>query len=374
MRDRPRVAMLGAYLPSTGGVETSVRNLMESSLGQSYTFLRFRTISPHFGSPMYFREGVLRKLWRHAKGAARFVFLLMADRPHLVHIHSSFGTFSFWRDALYLSVSKGFRKKVFYQIHGGRLDVFLEGKSPRMRRWIVRLLRWPDAISVCSEAQRQPFDALGVRHDVSAVPNAVRLEVYAGNRRGRKRAGNGGEAVAVTFIATHLFREKGILDFARSVPRVLEKNRRVRFLVVGTDGCEGLVRRYLRMHRLEGHVELLGHVPPGAIPGLLERTDLFVLPSHSEGMPMTVLEAMAAGLPVVATPVGAIPQLIRDGENGYLVPREDPVALARRIADLSLHPGLRSRMGAKNRDSVREKYDLPAVAGIVDAIYRRLLS
>ena len=110
------------------------------------------------------------------------------------------------------------------------------------------------------------------------------------------------------------------------------------------------------------------------MPGFLAELDVAVLCSRAEGMPNAVLEYMAAGRPVVATAVGAVPELIEDGTHGLLVPPGDPGALARAIARLLADPGLARRLGEAARWRARERYGREAMVRRFEDFYAGLLT
>jgi glycosyltransferase involved in cell wall biosynthesis len=109
-------------------------------------------------------------------------------------------------------------------------------------------------------------------------------------------------------------------------------------------------------------VHFLGHVPYREMPGFLRDADTLVLPSRSESMPYAVLEAMSCGLPVVATRIGGIPEIIDDGRNGLLVPPNDPKGLAESLLALARDDGLRARLGGKARQTAIERHGVVTMA------------
>ena len=119
-------------------------------------------------------------------------------------------------------------------------------------------------------------------------------------------------------------------------------------------------------------VELLGSLPHDQVRHQLGLAQVFVLPSHYEGQPISLLEAMASGLPVVVTDVGANRQVVRDGQDGCVIPKEDPVALAQAISRLVEDDGLRVRMGKSARRRVVESFDISGLADRLTEQYRQV--
>ncbi|WP_128693287.1 glycosyltransferase family 4 protein [Methanoculleus taiwanensis] len=121
---------------------------------------------------------------------------------------------------------------------------------------------------------------------------------------------------------------KGILNLVEAIPRVLEERGDLSFLIVGDGPQRERVGELIEEHRLHDHVRLPGWVPRDRLPEVLGELKLLVVPSYSEGLPNIVLEAMACGTPVLATAVGSIPDIIRDGETGYLMEENSPEGIA----------------------------------------------
>jgi glycosyltransferase involved in cell wall biosynthesis len=142
--------------------------------------------------------------------------------------------------------------------------------------------------------------------------------------------------------------------------------------VVGDGPLRDTLRDQARALGLDGAVRFLGAVPEAW--RLLPHFDVFALPSRWEGMSNGLLEAMAAGRPIVATTAGGNPELITDGETGLLVPPEDPGALAAAIARLVRDPALARRLGDAARRRVEKDYTLDRMVSRMEALYDELLA
>jgi len=151
-------------------------------------------------------------------------------------------------------------------------------------------------------------------------------------------------ANVVTYVG-RLHEEKGVLNLAQAVPKVVGQRHDVRFVIIGEGQLEGELRRYVMAHGLSQNVSLTGWIPHGELREYLANSKLLVLPSYTEGLPHAMLEAMACGTPVLATPVGAVPQVLHDKETGFLVDDNSPDCLAEGIVAALAYPHLRRLVG-----------------------------
>ena len=176
-------------------------------------------------------------------------------------------------------------------------------------------------------------------------------------------------ALLIVTVARYVW-FKAIDRLIEAVSLLGDAARNCRFVVIG-DGEQGpALQRMIAQRGLEDRVTLLG--PRLDVPRILALADLFVLPSVSEGMPIAIMEAMALGLPVVATAVGGVPELVVDGETGLLVPPRDPAALADAIRRVIDDEGDRKRLGEAGRARVRTFFTDAVMAQRTDDLYRRL--
>jgi glycosyltransferase involved in cell wall biosynthesis len=184
---------------------------------------------------------------------------------------------------------------------------------------------------------------------VSVIYNGISLP-YAGKGEDvRWRLGIGLDAIVIGSVA-RLIPSKGIQHLLDAIPLVKDYCGDIRFMIVGDGPYEGTLKMRAKDLGVEGDVIFTGYVT--TVWDYLDAMDVFVLPTLSEGLGVSVLEAMAMGKPVVASNVGGIPEIIEHGQNGYLVPPGDAAALASAIIYLIKNAHLRNTFGQKGRERV----------------------
>jgi L-malate glycosyltransferase len=202
------------------------------------------------------------------------------------------------------------------------------------------------------------------RRKITVVPNGLDLQLYRPHTpHGRRRR---------VIVVANLRPEKGHDVLIEAAANVLLRYPDARFDIAG-DGPEG--RRLAERTRalgVEHAFTFLGHRDD--VPSCLAAADIFVLPSRSEACPNAVLEAMAAGLPIVASAVGGILELITDNRTGLLVQPDDPPALCRRICELMADPSRASQIGSAARAEAQSRYSFERMVEAFDRLYLRELT
>ena len=150
-----------------------------------------------------------------------------------------------------------------------------------------------------------------------------------------------------------LSEEKGVLNFVKAVPEILEGICEIRFLIGGDGQLREEIEKNISKENLNDKVKLVGWISHDELPNYLNELKLIVLPSYTEGLPNIMLEAMACGTPVLATPVGAIPDIIKDGETGFVMENNLPECIAENVERVLNYPCLNEIM--KNARELVEK-------------------
>ena len=278
----------------------------------------------------------------------------------LAHAHTALiFSASYWSFVLAplpaLVAARVFGARAVLVYHSGEADDHLT----RWRRFLRACLALADRIVVPSEFLRDVF----ARHGESAVviPNVVDLSAFAYRERLPLRAR--------LLSARSLEAPYGVENTLRAFA-LLKRRRPDAVLTVAGSGSEFPRLRALADELGVGGIRFLGAVRPESMPRLLDEADLFVNSSLVDNQPVSLLEAFASGTPVVSTPSGGIARMVRDGENGRLVPAQDPRAMAEAIDDLLARPDDGAALARRAREEV-ERHAWPRVRPLWDAIAGR---
>jgi glycosyltransferase involved in cell wall biosynthesis len=355
--------------PVIGGITRWIQGILDSQVAEEFDIEIFDTSPPDVeavggGSRFKIRRAVASLVM-----LVRIATILGRRRPLLVHINTSYH-WAFSRDGLMVWLAAALGARTVLHLHGGDFDHFFRSCSGGFQWFVRRTLRKVDAIIPITrdteEFLRRSVDTAKIFY----LPNFVSPELFASNVGGAD-AGNGSEPtgpIEVLFIGW-IIEEKGVielLDAARTTSGM-------HFTLVGPFEPDFLARIEGSLRDLGDSVTLVGPLPHSDVIDLYKRSDVFVLPSHREGFPNVILEAMAAGLPVISTPVGAIPEIVRDGVDGFLVPVGATAALEDRFEHLANDASHRLQMGASGRERVRGQFALATVALRLAELYRVLI-
>ncbi|MEK7521066.1 MAG: glycosyltransferase family 4 protein, partial [Patescibacteria group bacterium] len=206
----------------------------------------------------------------------------------------------------------------------------------------------------------------GARCPVEVVPNGVDLEKFKIRPAGRR------ENPRVVITTSRLVPKNGVDVLIKAAGLLKNEIPDLKFLIAGSGWQEEELKKTAKESGVENGVEFLGGVAPEKIPGLLAEADIFVRASRSEGLGNSFLEAMAAGLPVIGTPVGGIPDFLKDGETGLFAKVGDAEDLARKINLLLTNERLRNQIAATGQKLVWENYSWDKIARKMGDIFRSL--
>jgi glycosyltransferase involved in cell wall biosynthesis len=345
--------MVGTALEGRGGVVAAVSVLRDAGLFERE---RVAYVATHADGSRAL------KARRALAGFCHTTTTCLFRRPAIVHAHSA-SRASFMRKSLLLLIARRAGCKTIFHLHGGGFRQFADQESGTlMRRWIRHTLERSSRVIALSDGWADYLRGFAPRARVAVLPNSVPLPALpdpALREPGRILFLGRAEAA------------KGIDELLEATARLAPRLPGLR-LAIGGEGDLARLRRRAADLGIAGRVELLGWVGQEARDAELARASVFCLPSHAEGLPMSMLEAMAAARAVVVSRVGGIPETIRDHDNGLLVPPRDVPALAAALAQVLEDGALRERLARRARATIEQRYSLDVVGEQLASLYHEL--
>lgn len=318
----------------------------------------------------------------------RLFFVLLKDRPRKFYFLLSSSKVGFSRDVILILMARLFLAAPVAHYHGANFGHFYQYSSPKFQR----LIRWAMAkvqiVLVLGEALKSDFQKL-CPNRVVVLPNPVDPKLFSQSLRISKKKTPDDKTVLL-FLG-HLSFTKGLYDLMVVVDRLIEKKSNIELLISGDfilnpetqiEFLSGETREFYRenVEKIQKKIAtLLGKTSPairylGFITGmekyeLYSKSDIFVLPSYTEGFPMSLLEAFSFGLPAVVSRVGAMPEFLHDNENVLFVTPGDQRALEEKLLYLIENKEHRQKMGRENQAMVSMVFALEPIQKRLSEIF-----
>jgi L-malate glycosyltransferase len=234
-------------------------------------------------------------------------------------------------------------------LHGS--DVTILGSDPSYNIVNNHSVEKADAVTaVSSFMQREAYERLGIERDVKMIPNFVDADAFSPKPCGVEECDECGGIIHVSNFRP----VKRVTDLVYAMAIITKEEPKARLTLVGDGPDRHGVEKLIDSLALGGNVKMTGF--RSDIPNLMRCSDIGVLCSETESAPLTLLEGMSTGLPMVATRVGGVQEIIEDGKNGLVVPAKHPEELAQAILRLYRDKRMRRRLGEKARKTILERY------------------
>ena len=354
-----RLLMIGTSGKTQGGISTVVNTYRDGGLFEAVNACYVET---HADGTRW------DKALKFVRAFAVVARMLVMRRVALLHAHVSSDA-SFWRKSMVLFVARCFGVPTVFHLHSGGFSKWVDrrGRASLHNRWIRRTLESSGAIIVLNRGIADWMKAFAPQANVLVIGNPVIIPPIIGSREGVGE----GRAGRVLYLGG-IYDFKGCYDLLKAWAAFRELVPGWRLVV----GGKGEIERFF--HEAEGlgvrgDIEFLGWITGPTKERELLRADVLVLPSYHEGMPMSVLEAMAYGVPVIATPVGGVVDMMEPEQHGLWVSPGDVPALTRSLVRLAESASLRATLGAAAREHVIRNNGIDAGLGQLFRLYGDLL-
>lgn len=350
--------LIGSVPPPVHGVSLYLSRLLNSSLKKKINLVHF-DISDHrdltnIGS-FDFRNIVLACIQ-----LVRLTGSLLSKKYDFVYIPIYMNFAGFLRDSFFVFIVRVFSNaKILPHFHCDRMNYFYKD-APLYYKWYINFSfkKFDDAI-VMSQGLKKDMLRWFRSENIHVLSNGldVRWEI-------RKKIFTGRD-VQLGFLG-NLVPKKGVLEAVKAFHLICDEFPNVSLKIGGHWNLKYIyfekdIREYILSHHLNDKIRFVGAVGEGDKEKFFGETDIFISPSWTEGMPTVIIEAMAAGCPVISTNVGAIPEMVEDGRNGFLLDAGDIGGMADRLRFFLTNPQEIIRMGEESRKIYRDQYTFKMV-------------
>ena len=358
---RPKVVMVVQQRDVKGGIASVTNGYYGSSLEDEFDIKYVES---------YCDGSKFHKMKKAVKGYFEYSKALRSFEPDVVHLHTSFGP-SFYRKQPFINTAVKRGIPVIDHCHGADFDSFFTKASERKKDVIRRVFGKCAKVIVLSEEWKEKFLSIVPEDRICVVSNYCKPLDQATDEadfdkrfRGRK----------ILFLG-EIGRRKGGYDFAAIIKKTVEKLPDAEFVICGDGAREDVdaIKKMVAKACPDGKVSFPGWVRDGEKEKVLSEAALFLLPSYNEGQPMSILDAMAYGLPIISTNVGGIPQQVDNGKSGFLCAPGDINGFAEGIVALLTDRDLYESASRESLRIATDKYGFEAHAGKIASVYKELI-
>lgn len=281
-----------------------------------------------------------------------FFTLYLLKTSATVYIHTS-SHHSFYRKSLFLLIAILFRRKIILHIHPAHFIDFLNGLSGMSRWYMYGLLKRVDAVVALTDGIKQKIASFTPHAKLFTLNNPVDVKALE-NKYGYKRLPN-----RLLYLGWYI-KAKGVYELVNAVNILVKHREQIHLDFFGTKGTTRL-RDYVIKKKLQTTITVHDWIEDKNKIKVLYESTMLILPSHSEGMPNVILEAMATLTPIIATSVGGLKEILVDKKNSLLTKVNDPKDLSKKISRLLHDRELRQRLAAQAYNEACNSYDISVV-------------
>lgn len=339
-----------------GGIASVVNGYHGSQLEKDFNIIYVES---------YQNGNKMIKFLKAIQGYFHFIKVLFFDKPDIVHIHSSFGP-SFYRKLPFIYMASWAKLPIINHIHGADFEEFYVKAKEKKKRLIRKIYRKCDKLVALSEEWKECLSEIVPASHIEIIENYSVLHNETFKERLSRPCNN-----QVLFLG-ELGKRKGCYDIPSVVEQVIKVISNVQFILCGsgTDEDEIAIKEIIKEKKVESNVIFPGWIRDKKKDEVLRQADVFFLPSYNEGMPMSILDAMGYGLPVVSTNVGGIPKIVHNGENGYCCNAGDVNSMVAGIIELLTDDQKRKKAAEASMNIVQNGYSLEKHIELLEKVYK----
>ncbi|MEI8201412.1 MAG: glycosyltransferase family 4 protein [Bacteroidota bacterium] len=360
-RRNPGVLMVGSDLTSNGGIASVIKTLYASYSKSDFPFRLFLLKTCYYND-----KGILWELFILIKAILVFTPIIIKHNVKIVHLHTS-SNLSYYRTIIFFFISKLLRRKTILHFHASNFSDFFihNNKSYKLNKFVFK--HTDQILVLCNEWKNQLMDKYGIDNATflpNPIPNIPQEVVKETEAKSNK-------CFQILFIG-FLIKTKGIIEIIE-LATLLKKNKvNAKIIIAGKGLLHDFIITEIENKELSEYLEYFGWANEVSKTTLYLNSDLFLLPSYKEGMPITILEAMTYGLPIISTNIAGIPDEVVHAKNGFLYQPGDVSGFYNGITTLINNKELRVEMRKESLKKVKS-FDSSVIFNRLLLIYKELL-
>lgn len=356
-RNKMKVLIIGSDLSVKGGI-TSVIN----------RFLQYKWSNVEIDLlPTYIEGNCINKILFFYKSLIIYIYRLIKSDFNIAHIHMSYKG-SFFRKYLIVKLSKLFNKKVILHLHGSEFELFYNSSNKTVKNMIKSLFEISDCVLVLGDSWYEIIKNIAPGANIKVFNNAVNIP--------REKVSWSENKVNILFLGV-LIERKGVYELIEAIKVLTEENivesRNLNFIIGGTGKEEANVSKLITQHNLDKNIEMLGWVDNELKESLLKKSQLLILPSHNEGLPMAILEAMSYGIPVIATNVGSISEVVIKDKTGILIEPKNVKSIVNAIIEITKSPRLWEYYSKQSKHLIELNFNELNYFKEIESLYEQII-
>jgi glycosyltransferase involved in cell wall biosynthesis len=363
---RIKVLHVAPLPPPLGGMVTYIQELLNSNVTKA---VDVRVVRFDYLGKEHF-SGVFRIMVNYINAMILtlvFISQTILWQPNIIHIQTNSG-FGFYEKSWIVLLAKLMKRKTIMHIHGGNFREFYKGSPIVARNFIRWFANLNNRVVVASPQMRDTLLFVGLSDaKITLIGNAVHLPVI--NKISQSR-----DVFTILFLTRIVF-AKGIIELIDAVRLLHDSFGGVRLRIVGAEELETIsIKKYLTKCDALEYIQYIGPVSESQKHDEYTNADIFAFPTHIEDQSYAVMEAMSYALPCVASNVGGVPSLIKDGQNGLLILPKDTNSLISALERFILDDGLRDKLGKAARNTIESDFCWEDCANKIIALYKSIIA
>lgn len=301
-QNRKKVLIVGSHRSVNGGITSVINNFLDYDF-EKYDLEMLSTYieGSSLNKTLYFFRALIDYCWK-----------IINNKFDIVHIHMSYKG-SFFRKLIIIIISKLFRKPVILHLHGSEFKIFYDTSFNIVKKLIRYVLKKSDVVITLGKEWEKIVHGIEPKANIKVFRNAVSIPDYKVEKDNKE--------FNIVFLGV-IIKRKGIYELIEAINKLKEmdmlKEYNIKFLICGSGIEEKEIKDKVNSYKLNEYVKMMGWINEQTKIEILKKSQLLVLPSYNEGLPMAILEAMSYGIPVISTDVGSIAEVVNE-KNGVLI-------------------------------------------------------